>query len=270
MDAGYQLAKQFEHSTLIGDVREYFVKMFLSNILPETMGVGGGEIMDISGKKSNEIDTIIYSKNFPILKLSNSKSIFPIEAVIATIEVKSSLKGDKLNEALENCKSVTDLNPLVFQNPTVMQQMTAGGVEVEWAFPSTYIFGYTHYATRASELTSAVEKWKDSYNSRLDQVSPALLSFPTMLVTEGCLALRKSHRLDLEAAENRPVVFAAARTDFKIHVFVCDLLDTIMRRTSLSHPSMPSGVFAMREYFNTAKLIQEKIGSMIEWDYIYL
>jgi len=268
LEAGYQLAKQFEHKTLIGDVREYFVNMFLLKILPETMGIGSGEIIDRNGSRSDEIDTIIYNKNFPVLKVTDGKSIFPIEAVVATIEIKSTLEGGELKKALDNCKSVTDLCPSVQNNTTIMEQIKVGGIAVEWAYPATYIFGYRHYSENASTFTDAVEKWADSYNFKSDISSLGLLSYPTMAVTEGCLSIRASERLKVEVSEKYEIAFAAIKTEVRIHVFICDLLETITRRSFLNHPLIPYGRFGMEAYFDTAKLIQEKIGIDAKWDYI--
>ncbi|RIK78445.1 hypothetical protein DCC62_07585 [candidate division KSB1 bacterium] len=268
LKAGYQLAGQFEHNTLVGDVREYFVSMFLSKILPDAMGVGSGEIIDRNGNRSKQIDVIIYNKNFPVLKVMGGKSIFPIESVVATIEVKSTLDG-KLVEALDNCKSVTDLYVSVQDTPVVRQQLEAGGIEFEWAYPATYIFGYKHYATHISEFTDVVEKWGDSYYFNQNEKLFGVLSYPTMIVTEGCLSIRVSKRIPIAPVDNCDVVFAATKTDFRLHVFICDLLNAITRRTFLFHPSLQDCRFGMESYFDTIKLIDERIHFGSNWHYIY-
>jgi len=100
-------ANHLKHNVLKGSARESFVRSFLSKFLPESLGVGTGEIFDRRGKRSRQIDVIVYDKTFPIPSIGDGLRLFPIDSVVATIEVKSNLDQTALDEALVNCVSVT-------------------------------------------------------------------------------------------------------------------------------------------------------------------
>lgn len=102
-----------KHPSEIGNAREALIKGVLSKILPRAYSIGRGEIIDSVGKRSKQMDIVIYRNDFPTLKMPSGSKVFLVESVLATIEVKSTLNEKKLLEALENCASVTDLSPNV-------------------------------------------------------------------------------------------------------------------------------------------------------------
>ncbi len=95
-----------------GTPREVFIRDFLRTHISETVNIGTGEIIDAnssSGQKRNQHDIVIYNKNFPKLNLVNNISVFFIESVIATIEVKSRITKSELKKAVlaaRNCKTL--------------------------------------------------------------------------------------------------------------------------------------------------------------------
>lgn len=91
-----------DHPGLIGRAREIFVKEFLKPILPAYVEIGSGKIADSKGQLSDEIDIIVYSaKTLPPLLYEMGFGIFPAEACIYAIEVKSTLTAEKLKETIE-------------------------------------------------------------------------------------------------------------------------------------------------------------------------
>lgn len=275
LEAGYDLASEFEHNGLSGEVREYFVDTFLKKIIPESMGIGSGKVVDRSGSLSQQIDLIIYEKKFPILTFTESRKVYPIESVVATIEVKSTLSGDNLKAAFDNCKSITDLHPTVEQNQLTEAQIKMGDEAVEWVYPATYIFAYKHYKENAALFRDAVISWHNEslqqHNITFSAIKPSLnlLYFPRMTVTEGCIAVRSSNTLSIRSAStNNRILFAAKKTDYRIHTFVCDLLSKIIERSSFSHPKAPGCVYGMESYFDTRELLEKTFKEEGEWQMI--
>ncbi|TOI39074.1 DUF6602 domain-containing protein, partial [Vibrio parahaemolyticus] len=99
------------HSTILGDARESFIRDILENFLPSSIVIGSGQIIDQYEGRSKQIDIIIYRRDFPVLQTFGSADVYLIEGVLATIEVKSMLDKDNLEMALNNAKSVKDLKP---------------------------------------------------------------------------------------------------------------------------------------------------------------
>lgn len=105
-----------EHSTLIGDARENPARVQLENILPKATKIGTGIIMDTKGRKSRQQDLVFYEGDYcPVFSINNtpSASFFPIEGVIASGEVKSSMSREVLRAAIENIKSVKSLERFI-------------------------------------------------------------------------------------------------------------------------------------------------------------
>lgn len=98
----------FEHNGLNGGARELLVRQFLRPFLPSYVGIGSGEVVNHEGIRSRQVDIILYLKENtpPYLLSDDATGLFPWECVIATIEVKSTLRFDDVIDALVNVSSV--------------------------------------------------------------------------------------------------------------------------------------------------------------------
>ena len=98
----------FGHNTLRGSARELFVKQFLRPFLPPQIGIGTGEIINHLGKRSKQVDVVLYNVDriAPALVNGSDAGIFPWECVVAVIEVKSRLTAQVWEEAHLNAYSV--------------------------------------------------------------------------------------------------------------------------------------------------------------------
>ncbi len=107
------------HSLHKGTPREAFIKQFLQSHLPETVSIGTGEIIDnnsLPGQQRNQFDIVIYKKNYPKLDFGGGISGFLIESVIATIEVKSTLTRQELENATKAARNSKLLTKSVTQS----------------------------------------------------------------------------------------------------------------------------------------------------------
>jgi len=77
-----------------GKERESFINLFLSNILPPHFRFGSGEITDLGGNLSGQLDIVIEYPLLPSIQVPTSSAetrLYLAEGVAAAIEVKSDL-----------------------------------------------------------------------------------------------------------------------------------------------------------------------------------
>ncbi|WP_176718058.1 DUF6602 domain-containing protein [Pseudomonas sp. 24 E 13] len=116
--ASSKISANSGHSLHKGTPREAFIKEFLEAHLPSTVAIGTGEIIDsssIPNEPRNQFDIVIYRKDFPKLDLGGGICAFLVESVIATIEVKSTLDEQGLEQAIKAARNAKKLTPHVFK-----------------------------------------------------------------------------------------------------------------------------------------------------------
>src|SRR5436309_9659739 len=105
------------HSLHKGTPREAFIKEFLSNHLSERAAIGKGEVIDATSQPNqqrNQIDIVLYKREYPKLHLGADIDAFLIESLISTIEVKSLLAKEDLEQAVCAAHSVKSLRQTPF------------------------------------------------------------------------------------------------------------------------------------------------------------
>lgn len=110
-----QLMGTFQASRLMssstkGSEREFFVDLFLSNVLPIPYRFGSGDITDTYSNKSGQIDVVVenpFLPSFPTLGSKNSR-LYLVEGVSCAIEVKSNLQNqwNEVRKTLEKVKNL--------------------------------------------------------------------------------------------------------------------------------------------------------------------
>lgn len=94
-----------------GKERESFINLFLSNILPPHFRFGSGEITDLSGNLSGQIDIVIEYPLLPSIQIPTSSAetrLYLAEGVAAAIEVKSDL-NDQWQQVKQTAEKVKQL-----------------------------------------------------------------------------------------------------------------------------------------------------------------
>ena len=171
MESEAEQAGLLEHSSIVGSAREFIVKRTLRSILPPITHIGTGKVVDFQGKKSRQIDIIVYDSRFPVFEIQSGIGIYLLEGVIATIEVKSTLTKKSLFEALENTLSILQLTPGLVSTTASRWMARAKAIEAEGYshkeamrkagfefMPATYIFSFNS-KFRAKGLCNNVDKW---------------------------------------------------------------------------------------------------------------
>lgn len=100
---------KIQHNLEDGKYREYLVKRLLSKIVPSKYEITNGFIIDSENNKSDEMDIIIYDKNYVPPFFDETYTVVPIESVIAVIQVKTTLTTVELKKSINNLNSIDKL-----------------------------------------------------------------------------------------------------------------------------------------------------------------
>lgn len=93
---------------------ELLVSEFLLRHLPARFGVDRGYLVNVDGEISKETDVFIFDRGTAVFFRDDGGSkIIPVEAVLATIEIKSTLTKLRISSAAENINSITTLKHYV-------------------------------------------------------------------------------------------------------------------------------------------------------------
>ncbi|MDQ2192975.1 MULTISPECIES: DUF6602 domain-containing protein [unclassified Vibrio] len=186
------------HSTILGDARESFIRDILENFLPSSIVIGSGQIIDQYEGRSKQIDIIIYRRDFPVLQTFGSADVYLIEGVLATIEVKSMLDKENLEMALNNAKSVKDLKPK-FVRPSLSFSLATYFFKddedsltdaerfsfMEMVAPETFIFSYR--GLKLDTTKKHIENWfisTEGANSNSYFLPEAISTFEVAVVKD--------------------------------------------------------------------------------------
>jgi hypothetical protein len=129
--------RKLPHSGLVGSENERALGTLLREFLPPRFGVEiGALIIDKHGKSSKQIDIVIYNAEQPRF----FRKVFPIEIVYAAIEVKTSMGQTEAGRALENIRSINELDfrPAL----TNYWQTKTREEKIHHYPPACYVFAY--------------------------------------------------------------------------------------------------------------------------------
>lgn len=150
----------FSHQGEKGSGNEEALRRIVRSFVPERFGVGTGFVIDKNGALSRQCDIIIYDKQqYPSLFSLTSLHMFPVDIVLATVEVKTTLDKTKATAAITNIASVKELELLMEDWKEFSSEVSEGefdsdeftGSEVLWEThrptpPKGYVFAYNSHA----------------------------------------------------------------------------------------------------------------------------
>jgi hypothetical protein len=121
------------HRPSAGDNREDLVEKFLSQHLPKRFGVSSGLVISSDGVFSNQADLVIVDdhNNAPLYAATRNK-LWPVEAVSAFIEVKTTLNPAEIADAVAKARRFKTLRR-VFCDAGQSQRITES-LFVLWSF----------------------------------------------------------------------------------------------------------------------------------------
>lgn len=93
-----------------GRTLEQLLSGFLRQYFPARLGVGRGYLVNVDGEISKETDVFIFDRNTAVFfRKDGDSKVIPVEAVLATIEIKSTLTKPLISSVAENISSITTL-----------------------------------------------------------------------------------------------------------------------------------------------------------------
>jgi hypothetical protein len=201
-----------QQSSLVGSAREFLIHRVLRSILPPVVHIGSGRVIDMKRNASRQIDIVIYDPRFPILEIQSGIGMYPIEGVIATVEVKSTLTAKSLDEALENTSSLLQLTPgLEDGSPWMSLAKTyhkSNGLSKDAAMlkagfefmPATYIYAFNS-KMGGNALANSVDRWfKSKGNPAMADGYCAVL--PRIIVAGHSLGLLSDGLINLDPGDD--------------------------------------------------------------------
>ncbi len=166
MWADFEDAGAFNNTGDIGETREQALARFLSERLPSKYRVARGEVVDATGTQSGQTDILIYdgSSTSPLLTSENGLVLLPAEALLASIEVKSTLTVAEAERAVQGIARLRDLRP--FASPWGLSRN--GGKHANDGLPTFFstIFAYNS--------TIGEKNWNTGEIERIRQISKDL------------------------------------------------------------------------------------------------
>lgn len=141
---------ELNHKVSKGRLREIFARSILDRFLTSQFGVGSGIIVNQRGDQSFEQDVIIFDRRIlpPFLQL-DGLGIFPIEAVVATIEIKSILGNAELEKSEQNAQRLHDMT-------------THGSIYQDGSAPAVAILGFRTGSLTCKNDTAEARQWLQS------------------------------------------------------------------------------------------------------------
>lgn len=108
-----KMVEEIGHQGLKGTVREIFVARMMMPVMPPEVRNGSGQLVSHDGKKSSQIDVVLYAPQImPPALFDSSTGLFPVEATLYTVEVKSRITASNLQEAIVNARSTRALSTI--------------------------------------------------------------------------------------------------------------------------------------------------------------
>lgn len=112
-----------KHSGAKGSERELDVAAFIEDLLPMNYTAKKGEIVDLLGQKSPQMDVVIFDalKNFSFY--SGESVVLPAEACLASVEIKSKINSAEIKTSQEASRKLKSLKPWKRQLGSSSQQL---------------------------------------------------------------------------------------------------------------------------------------------------
>ena len=278
------VAGTFKHNQTAGGIREVNVQELLKRILPPAVMVASGKVIDSFGGMSKQIDIILFDVRFPCLRLPYGPGLFPVEGVLATIEVRTRIDSKKhLKSAIENCRSVLSLKPVGHANMAVAMRnkfdfimkdrnASARDANIEVGFLAatpTYIFAVNEGLTAAT-IYECIGEWLGNAKIKKKDWLPlprVILAGDTLgLLFDGIQSFTIDERVSQKARETfglnaMPLMAIYGGVPRRLSAFVTHLLLTISRRIGTQHFGL-GGNLSILSYLPAMGSITESDGKV--------
>jgi hypothetical protein len=100
-----------QHRGNKGGAREEPLRTFFRDRLPNKYAVAEGEVVDLVGQTSPQLDIMIYDQSTNFALNDDLTKILPAEALLASVEVKSSLNKNEIEKSVRAARKLRQLRP---------------------------------------------------------------------------------------------------------------------------------------------------------------
>lgn len=217
----------FSSSTGLGRAREQLVRDGLVPHLPTRVAVERGEMIDIAGRTSGELDVIMTDHNRG-RKHVGGESMVTVEGAIGAIEVKTSLKGGELASAIRKVAKVKHL-----QRGQHRGLYRASSPAVRGVVPPdrTMTFVVAYDAPQWDKILRNLEENPDWYDGDFMTYGPEVIA----VLGRGVMLKNDLHYVEVDpAAANRVVVIN--RTIPSLQLLTEYVQEYLNRYGNLSYP----------------------------------
>ncbi len=148
LEADFDVTAAQPHQGVKGQARERAViREFLRPYLPKRFSIGTGLIVDSVGHVSKQQDIVVFDElNFPVLQDHDETKLFFSEQVLVTIEVKSTLDHNAVQDMVEKSISLASLK----RRSSAVVQIAPGFVLDAASVPVTTL-GFAYASTLSLE-----------------------------------------------------------------------------------------------------------------------
>lgn len=152
--------KSILHSGAKGDEREGPVAVFLAKVLPPRFSIRKGEVVDLHGTKSPQLDVMVFDRdrNFPLY--DGLTVVLPAEALLASGEVKSCLNSGEVERTVLAAQKLRELQPFKKKLATPDDNTTDRAQRARYMH---FVFGY--------DTDLAASKWAKNELTRIERCS---------------------------------------------------------------------------------------------------
>ncbi|MEW2477519.1 DUF6602 domain-containing protein [Micromonospora gifhornensis] len=100
------------HAAEQGRENEQSLIALMERLLPRSLGIGTGIVIDADGNRSKQTDIIIFDlNNQPTIMAQTNQMLFPVENTFMAIEVKTTLNDDEIADCAEKKAALNKLKP---------------------------------------------------------------------------------------------------------------------------------------------------------------
>ena len=109
--AEFLKSADFKHALSKGEEREIPIQRFFQDHLPGEFGVERGEAVDIGGRRSPQLDLMIFNRMRNFAFYTGKLKILPAEALLVSMEVKSLLTKTEIQKSFKAAERLNQLRP---------------------------------------------------------------------------------------------------------------------------------------------------------------
>ena len=184
-----------------------FIRAVLEPFLPENFGIGQGRVVDAFGNYSDNLDIIIYNRDFPRIGLRGTHSVYLYESVLAVFAIRAKFIRKTFFDALTSCASMADLNANI-DKLTLAKLAKKNGLTRDSnnrfvhrdpmstarfnliGRPPAFVFGFVGMKQSYRQLQENVQLWIEQ--RRKSGAEAEMKSLPAVIATQGCFAWRNA------------------------------------------------------------------------------